>query len=344
MKFNINAIAIALLFLVSSCEKETKESLLPYPEDITFNELALDRFSFTFHENMKAGSEKAGYVSFSGKKLANGDFEGFALSNKNYRSYPWSLSYTFGNPAIAGEKRQTALDSTIFSVFTNVPNRTENYLVGNANSGKAKLTFDKASKIEHILVANTTYGYLQAVYGSTYSGTLNSTTQVYSSTGTKVRNPSIPNTSTAMYGVFYLPGNQGQDLIRLSGFALLKKQEAGDKAKQQALSAGKTEAEAQAAYDKAYADLKVGQIKLIISGYLKGQKVGEKVHYLAVRENINPEFPTHSYNQNNWLAVDLEALGNVDELQFSMDGDYKDATGKLLSPAYFCVDGIRIKK
>lgn len=346
MKLNryIYACTLGLSFLLLACEKETKEALDSYPEDITFNELALDRFSFSFADDKTSGSDKAGFVSFSGQRTSDRDFEGFALSNKNYRSFPWSLSYTFGNPAQTGAALVQAIDSTLFSVFTNVPNRTENYLVGNAGSGKAILRFKKASTLAHILVANTTYTYLQTVYGSVFSGTLDPAKQAYLATGTKVRNPLNPNTATTMYGTFYLPGPSGQNLIRLDGYVLLQKEKAGNLAKEAALTAGKSPEAAQAAYEKAKLDLKMGQVKLLIHGYLNGNKVGEVSHFLAVRAGVDGNNLTYNYTQNNWLAVDLNALGNVDELRFTMDGDYKDAAGKLLTPAYFCVDGIRLKK
>ncbi|ERJ61364.1 DUF4465 domain-containing protein [Sphingobacterium paucimobilis] len=335
---------LGVSLLLGSCSKETKDSLLPYPEDITFNELEMDRFSFRFIEGAQSGSDKAGFVSFSGKRLPSGDFEGFALSNKNYRSYPWSLSHTFGTPTLTGESRQAAIDSTLFSVFTNVPNRTENYLVGNAANDKAVINIKTPAEVEHVLVANTTYGYLQTFYGSTYSGTLDKVTQAYNPTGTKVRNPLNPNTSTTMYGVFYLPQIQGPDLIRLDGYVALQKDKAGNEAKQAALQAGKTAEEAQAAYDKASAERVLGQVKLIIEGYSGGNKVGEVTHLLAVRKGVDPNNPTHEYTQNNWVAVGLRSLGKVDQLRFKMDGDYRDTQGTLLTPQYFCLDGIRIKK
>lgn len=335
-------LGLSLIFL--GCSKETKDSLIPFPEDITFNELEMDRFSFKFMEGGQSGSDKAGFVGFSGKRLASGDFEGFAVSNKNYRSYPWSLSYTFGNPSLTGATRQTAIDSTLFSVFTNTPSRTENYLVGNAATGKAVIDIKHASVVEHILVANTTYGYLQTFYGSTYSGTLNQVTQAYERTGTKVRNPLNPNTATTMYGVFYLPQIQGADLIRLDGFVTLEKEKAGNAAKDAALQQGKSAVEAQAAYDKAYAERVLGQLKLIVEGYVGGNKVGEVDHYLAVRTGVDKDNPAYNYTQNNWVAVKLSSLGKVDQLRFKMDGDYRDSQGKLLSPQYFCLDGIRLKK
>lgn len=336
--------ALGLLLLSTSCKKETKDSLLPFPEDITFNELALDRFSFKFLEGQTSGSDKAGFVSFSGKRTADGDLEGFALSNKNYRSYPWSLSFTFGKPGLTGDALQAAVDSTKFSVFTNVPNRTENYLVGNASTGKAILTFKKAATVAHVLVANSTYTYLHTMYGSVYSGTRDPLTQAFLPTGTKVRNPLNSNTATSMYGTFFLPGPAGKDLIRLDGFVILQREKAGNVAKQAAIDAGKTAEEVEIAYKTAYDALKIGQLKLLITGYLQGNKVGEVSHFLAVRPGVDANNPAYTYTQNNWLAVDLTSLGAVDELRFAMDGDYKDAAGKLLSPGYFCVDGIRIKK
>lgn len=343
-KFKKYLIICCFLVLIG-CKKETKDALLPYPEDITFNEIELDRFSFLLPEKpMIAGSENSGKVIFEGKRLANGNFEGFALSNKNYRSYPWSLSFTFGDPQLEGQERIGAIDSTVFSVYTNRPNRTENYLVGNAVDDKAVLKLEKSSIIEHVLIANTTFTYLQTNFGSVYSGTLNESTQAYEKTGNKVRNPLNPNTSTAMYGVFYLPTAEGKELISLAGFAELQKREAGEAARQEALSKGETDKEAEMARDEAYEAHKAGELKLIISGYKGGQKTGDLTHYLAVRKGVDPLSPEHQFVQNDWLPVDLSSLGVVDELRFKMDGDYRDDKGKLLSPTYFCIDGIRLRK
>lgn len=335
---------VTCLILNFSCRKETKEVLLAFPEDITFNEIELDRFSFDFREDFRSGTEKSGFVRFSGKRLENGDFEGFAISNKNFRSYPWSLSYTFGNPQIQSSDRNDAIDSTVFSVFTNTPNRTENYLVGNARNKKAILKFDQPVTIEHILVANTTFGYLQTMFGSVYSGSLDPTTQEYLTSGTKIRNPFIPNTSTTMFGVFYLPSKRDKNLIRLSGFSILEKLKAAKLAKENALTTGASEIDAQKAYDIAYENTKVGQIRLIINGYLDGNFTSKIEHYLAVRLGVDKNNPNYNFTQNNWQSVLLESLGKIDELRFTMDGDYRDESGDLLSPQYFCVDGIRIKK
>lgn len=343
-KYNV-LIAVAVLLVSVSCKKETKEALIDYPEDITFNEIELDRFSFKFPDGkMSSGNDKSGRVSFSGERLANGDFEGFVVSNKNYRSYPWSLSYTFGDPDLAGAALQEAIDSTVFSVFTARPNRTENYLVGNAASGKTILELDRPAVIEHVLIANTTYSYLHTAYGSVYSDELDPESQKYKVDGGKVRNPLNPNTSTEMYGVFYLPTIDGSEAIRLSGFLELEKKKAGDIAKQEALNAGLSAEEAEEAYNEAYEGVKKGYLKLIVEGYNGGNKVGEVEHYLAVRKGVHPEYPDYDFIQNEWEPLSLTALGEVSELKFKMDGDYRSASGELLSSSHFCIDGIRLLK
>ncbi|WP_316815440.1 DUF4465 domain-containing protein [Pedobacter nyackensis] len=200
---------IILLFTISSialfsCGKDDK-ILIPYPEDITFEDQALGRFKFNIpNAPFKSGNDKTGVATFNVKNNGDGTFSGFAVSNKNWRSFPWTLSPDF--PPAGGltpAKIKSAIDSCIFSVYTTVPNQTNNFLVACVKDQDASFTLDKPSVIEHALVANTTYNYLLESYGSIYSDT-------------KVKNINIENPSTQLYGRFTLPGPGGQNLEELS--------------------------------------------------------------------------------------------------------------------------------
>src|SRR5690606_39036209 len=157
-----------------------------------------------------------------------------------------------------------------------------------------------------------TYVYLLSVYGSAYSGTLDPVTQRYSMTGNRIRNPNIPSPAVADYGRWYLPGPGDVELIRLDGHSVLS----GDP----------------------------GYIKLLISGYQGSTQTGEVEFFLAARPGGDPDRPTASFTRADWYRVDLTSLGTVDKLIFRMDGSYKDGSGNLLTPPYFCLDGIRLRK
>lgn len=213
---------IILLITISSialfsCGKDDK-ILIPYPEDITFEDQALGRFTFNIpNAPFKSGNDKTGVATFNVKNNGDGTFSGFAVSNKNWRSFPWTLSPDF--PPAGGltpAKVKSAVDSCIFSVYTTITNQTNNFLVAYVKDEDASFTLDKPTVVEHVLVANTTYNYLLESYGSVYSGTLDPVTQKYSITGTKVKNINIANPSTEVYGRFTLPGPGGQDLVKLT--------------------------------------------------------------------------------------------------------------------------------
>lgn len=308
----IGSIIAAATCLVS-CEKETKEPLMPYPHDITFNELELGRFSFEIPASpIRSGSDEAGFITANVQALGGTSFNGFALSNKNYRSYPWTLSPDFAPGSLTPPQRQAAIDSARFSVYTSRPNRTENYLVGHAVNDQAFITLDQPAVVEHVLVANTTYTYLLNVYGSAYSGTLDAATQRYLLTGTAVRNPNIPSTAVADYGRWWLPGPDDTELIRLEGHRILTG-------------------------NPTY-------VKLLIAGYQGNTETGVVEFFMATRPGGDPARPTASFTRADWYSVDLTSLGTVDKLVFRMDGSYKDGSGHLLSPPYFCLDGIRLRK
>lgn len=288
-----------------SCKKDSK-ILVPYPEDITFEDQQLADFTFRIPTApFRSGNDKSGIVTFNVKNNPDGSFSGFAVSNKNWRSFPWSLSPDFP-PAggLSPEKIKSCVDSCIFSVYTAAPNQTNNFLVASVKDEDAAFSLDQPTVVEHILVANTTYNYLLESYGSVYSGTLDPVTQQYSITGTKVKNINIPNPSTLLYGRFTLPGPGGQQLVKLT----------------------------------------TGFVKLTVKGYNGTSATGSVDYWLAIRPNADLANPDASYISPNWSKVDLSKLGPVTRVVFSLSSSYKDGAGNMLVPPYFCLDGIRLRK
>jgi hypothetical protein len=322
MKNNILYLIMVLLFSMAfiSCEKE-QELLIPYPNDITFDDQDLGRFSFRIPDApFQAGDAKSGIISVNVVRQSGGAFTGFALSNKSYRSYPWFLSPDWAPANLTPAQAKASLDSCIFSVATLRGNLSGNYLVGHAKNNDAFITLQQAAVVEHALVANTTYAWLLATYGSIFSGTLVAATQHYSITGTKVRNPNNPNTAAARFGRWYLPGPNGVDLVRLAGYEILQRRETGNNT------------------------LAKGYIKLVANGYRGTTQTGQVEFYLACRPNVNPEVPEMNFIANDWYRMDLFALGEVDKIVFNITSDYVDASGNMMSPPYFALDGIRIRK
>ncbi|KGL59015.1 DUF4465 domain-containing protein [Polaribacter sp. Hel1_85] len=345
-------VAIACIALFNACDDEL-EVKIPYPNDITFNELTLDRFSYEIYDApFNVGDDESGVVTVNVSNTGNGTFSGFALSNKNFRSYPWSLSRDFA-PAngLTASETQQAIDSTAFSVYTDEVNRTENYLVGNTTGDNAYFTLAQPGIVEHVLLANTSYNYLLSNFGSIYSGTSDFETQAYLFSGEAIQNHQIANPSIDLYSAFNLPAPNSVQAVSLRGHGELAKREAGraagEIAKQAVLDAGGTETEAEDAYDDTYDDaydaFNTGYVKLIIEGYLDGSTTGNVEFYLAVRTDVDPENPTYSFILNDWRKVDLTPLGEVDKVLFKMASSYVDDQGKMIYPTTFCLDGIRLQ-
>ncbi|CDF79563.1 hypothetical protein BN863_18510 [Formosa agariphila KMM 3901] len=277
---SITAAIIGLTVFNSCAERYIDE--IEYGNDVTFNELTLDRFSFLIPDApFQAEGYVSGEITVNVSKNADGTYSGFALSNKNSRSYPWSLSPTFAPASeLSPAEVQTSIDSTFYSVYTDEVNRTENFLVGNTNNDDAYFTLPTPNVIEHVLVANTSYNALLSLYGSIYSGDIDAETQMYDINGDVVANPNIANTDDSVKGVFTLPGVDGTlNTVRLSAHQTLQKMAAGEAAGEEAgqaiggesvgIAAGEaageaardqyvadnpssTEEEQQAAYDAAY--------------------------------------------------------------------------------------------
>lgn len=344
MKKNIWLLFALCSTLLFSC-KENRDILIPYPEDITFEDQSLSDFTFKIpNAPFKSGTEKSGIATFNVKNNGDGTFSGFAVSNKNWRSFPWNLSPDFAPAGLTADKIKQSIDSCIFSVYTTTPNQTNNFLVAYAKDEDAAISFDKPSVVEHVLVANTTYNYLLETYGSVYSGTLNATTQEYSITGSKVRNILIANPSTERYGRFTLPGPNNTNLIRLAGDEILAKRAAGEAAAAAARAAGKTEAQAQADSLAAANAVSKGFVKLTVKGFNGAAATGTVDYWLAIRPNVDPANPTFNFIAPDWSKVDLRSLGTVNKIVFSISSSYKDSAGGSLVPPYFCLDGIRIQK
>ncbi|QDO95517.1 DUF4465 domain-containing protein [Formosa sediminum] len=345
-------VALACLALFNSCDDEL-ELKIAYPNDITFNEMTLDRFTFEIYDTpFTVGDDDSGVVTINVSKTSESEFSGFALSNKNFRSYPWSLSRDFA-PAggLTEAETQAAIDSTAFSVFTNDVNRTENYLVGNTTGDNAYFTLEQSGIVEHVLVANTSYNYLLSSYGSIYSGTLDDDTRAYLFNGSAIQNPKIVNTDINMYSAFSLPAPNNVEAISLRNHNILAKrsvgEEAGNLAKQDVLDAGGTEDESESAYNtaynEAYAAYNTGYVKLIAEGFLNGNSTGNVEMYLGLMPDVDPEYPDYNFVLNDWKKFDLTSLGVVDKVLFKMASSYVDNQGQMIYPTTFCLDGIRLQ-
>ncbi|MBF8150748.1 DUF4465 domain-containing protein [Winogradskyella sp. F6397] len=345
-------VAIACIALFNACDDEL-EVRIPYPNDITFNEIELDRFTYEIYDApFNVGNNASGVVTVNVSNPVGGNFSGFALSNKNFRSYPWSLSRDFApEGGLTPSEVQQAIDSTAFSVYTDKVNRTENYLVGNTTGDNAYFTLVEPGIVEHVLVANTSYNYLLSSFGSIYSATYEPDTQAYLFDGQAVRNHQIANPNSNLFSAFSLPAPNNVEAVSLRGHNVLTKRAAGEAAgevaEQAVLNAGGTEEEAEEAYDEAYSDafdaVNTGYVKLIIEGYLNGSTTGNVEVYLAVRQEVDPENPEHGFILNDWRKVDLTSLGDVDKVVFKMTSSYVDDQGKMIYPNTFCLDGIRLQ-
>lgn len=338
-------VTIASLFWLNSCEDEL-EVRTPFPNDITFNELSLEKFTYKISDTpFTSGDNTSGIITVNVTNTGGGKYGGFALSNKNWRSYPWSLSPDFApTGGISPSEKQAAIDSTAFSVYTFRTNRTENYLVGHTAGNDAFFSLNKPSVVEHVLVANTTYTYLLASFGSKYSRDFNDETQAYDIgiDGRKIRNIQNPNPSRLRHGRFYLPAPNDVEAIHLSGHAELAKRKVGALAAEATRNAGGTEIEAINDSIAAHSSLNTGYIKLKIEGFLNETQTGDVDFYLAALPNTDPEHPEYDFILNDWTRVDLSSLGEVDKVLFKMSSSYVDATGEMIYPPTFCLDGIRL--
>jgi hypothetical protein len=273
-KYIVNIAWIASLLVAVSCQKDELELLVPYYDDITLNELKLDK---DFTHQVPAGGFSSKGIHFNTVKGADGQLEaGFAYSNRSNRSFTWTST-------------EAALDSNRYSVYTIRPNRTETYAVAKVKNEDAFFTLDNPSVIEHILVGNTTYTYLALFYGDVY-GTANE----------PVINPNIPSKPT---GIWYSYVSGGVKKL-----------------------------------DKANKDY----YRIIAKGYYNGSPTKTLKFDLACRGS-NPAQPNWDYTVDNWYRFDLAELGKVDKVVFNVESSDVDVNGNIRTPAWFCLDGIRLK-
>ncbi len=315
-------------FMLASCEDYIHDPEKEFANDVTFNvaENSLDievpeLDCIQLDAPFTARAYRYGTITMNAKKNADGTHSGFALSNKNYRSFPWSVSLPHGDrienvdPSVV----KKATDTLLYSVYTGAtPNYLENYAVARIDGEEAYFTIDKPRVVEHILIANNTFNALALTYGSVYSDNLNSTTQKYeemkNGSLSKVQNPNIPNPATSMYGVFFLPDyynfSKGEGYVRMLA------------------NPSKTD----------------GYMKVIATGYNGNTKTNSLEYYLAVRTGVAPE-PCQKWNlvQSFWAAWDLSGLGEVDKVVFTLDSSEKCADGSFKLSPYICIDGIRLK-
>lgn len=323
LKHILMFIGAGILFV--SCDEISREPLLPYPNDVTFNKEensidvevpALDFVQFDAPFTARAFNE--GSIIFNAKKKADGTHIGFALSNKNNRSYPFCNSTPFGSDNPDPAVLKAATDTALYSCFTgsNV-NKLKNFAVVRVEGEEAFFTIDKPRVVEHILISNCTFNYLTLYYGSFLSSRWDATTQSYlplnaNGTDAFVANPNIINTT--IKGLWRVPDYynffQGESVTRMYN------------------NTKKTN----------------GYFKVIATGYNGNTQTGTSEFYLSVRTNVAPE-PYNKWNTvlNAWGPWDLSGLGVVDKIVFTLDSSEKRADGSLKLAPYFCIDGIRLK-
>ncbi|MBE6246475.1 MAG: DUF4465 domain-containing protein [Bacteroidales bacterium] len=306
-------------FLAVSCEDQVHDSKLAFPNDVTFNEeensldIQVPELDFVqLDAPFTARAYEYGTITMNAKKKADGTHVGFALSNKNYRSYPWCNSKPHGSDNVPASVLKEATDTLLYSCYSgSYPNQLKNFAVARVEGEEAYFTIDKPRQVEHVLISHCTFNFLALSYGSVYSSNLDSKTQVYLEEKdgklATVRNPNIPDNASSKYGVWYLPDyydfGEGEPFVRMLSNP--------NKA-------------------KAY-------VKLIATGYNGGTKTGTAEFYVAVRTGVAPA-PYDKWNmvQGGWAPWDLKALGTVDKVVFTIDSSEKIAP-------YFCIDGIRLK-
>lgn len=84
--------------------------------------------------------------------------------------------------------------------------------------------------------------------------------------------------------------------------------------------------------------------KLIVKGFEGTTAKGEVEFFLCTRGG-DVLHPTWDLVINDWYKVDLTSLGSVDKLVFYLESsDVEAGTGRMRTPAYFCLDGIRLER
>ncbi len=144
-----------LILCLASCKKDNVTRKMDphfFPTDMLFEDLKIDRFSFKIPD----ADFKTGPATFTVKKNGT-DWSGFAISNKNFRSFV---------------SKESALDSTKFSAFTSpTVHAGGNFLVVHPKDDDAQINFSQPLHPEKMLITPTTFLYQSMTYGdSTTTG------------------------------------------------------------------------------------------------------------------------------------------------------------------------------
>jgi hypothetical protein len=84
--------------------------------------------------------------------------------------------------------------------------------------------------------------------------------------------------------------------------------------------------------------------RLTASGYNGTAPTGKVIFYLCTRKG-DPQFPDRSLLVNDWYKMDLSALGVVSKVVFHLESsDLEAGTGRMRTPPYFCLDGVRLAR
>ena len=76
-------------------------------------------------------------------------------------------------------------------------------------------------------------------------------------------------------------------------------------------------------------------------GFIGGQPTGTVSFDLVCMRGHNTENPTWNYFVTDWRKMELSALGTVDKVVFYLDSSDKDDSGRMRTPAWFCLDGFQ---
>ncbi len=316
-------IGAGVLFV--SCDELKREPQLPFPNDVTFNkeensiDIEVPALEFVqFDSPFTARAYKEGSITFNAKKKADGTHIGFALSNKNNRSFPFCNSTPYGSENPEPAVLKAATDTALYSCYTGTyVNKLKNFAVVRVEGEDAYFTIDKPRVVEHVLISNCTFNYLALYTGSLYSSFFDQKTQSYlpiNAIGADAFISNLNLLNTNLTGIWRLPDyynfGQGTPWTRMSA------------------NPYKTD----------------GYLKIIATGYNGNTQTGTAEFWLAVRSGVAPE-PYNLWDRvlGEWSPWDMSSLGEVDKVVFTMDCSEKNADGSLHIAPYFCIDGIRLK-
>lgn len=81
-------------------------------------------------------------------------------------------------------------------------------------------------------------------------------------------------------------------------------------------------------------------LKLILTGILEDEETVTREYYLA---DYTSDDPSDHYYIDTWTWIDMSVLGEVNEIEFSIDSSKKNAYG-VTTPTYVCIDNVGISQ